>query len=68
VPASTGEKEFGEWVIAPAALMSEEMYFLKPGKILHPDVKKHNVKSMVKTKIFIKDRFAWAMIDSITQC
>ena len=40
VPASVGANELGEWVNAPATLMSEEIYFLKPGKSLHPDVVK----------------------------
>ena len=57
VPASTGEKEFGEWVNAPATLMSDEIYFLNPGKILQPDVKKDNAKSEIIKNIFIKQLF-----------
>jgi hypothetical protein len=41
-------------VSAPATLMSDDMYFLKPGNILQPDVKKQDVKSKVKIKNFIK--------------
>ena len=54
VPASTGENELGVCVSAPATLMSDDMYFLKPGNILQPDVKKQDVKSKVKIKNFIK--------------
>ena len=34
--------------------MSDEIYFLNPGKILQPDVKKDNVNTRVNKNIFIK--------------
>lgn len=40
VPASVGENELGECVMAPATLISDEIYFLNPGKTLQLVVKK----------------------------
>ena len=54
VPGSIGANEFGEWVTAPATLISEDIYFLNPGNILHPDVKKQDVNKSVKARILKK--------------
>lgn len=57
VPASVGENELGEWVNAPATLISEEIYFLKPGKSLHPDVVKHMPNKIANTMtLYVLDK------------
>ena len=38
-----GANELGEWVMAPAMLISEDTYFLNPGNILQLEVKKLDV-------------------------
>jgi hypothetical protein len=54
VPGSMGANEFGEWVTAPAMLISEDIYFLNPGNSLQPEVKKLDVNKSKKTRILIK--------------
>jgi len=49
-----GANEFGEWVTAPAMLISEDTYFLNPGNILQLEVKKLVVNKSIKTRILIK--------------
>jgi len=52
VPGSMGANELGEWVNAPATLMSEDIYFLNPGKILQPEVKKQDVNKSTNARTF----------------
>ena len=63
VPASTGANELGVCVTAPAMLISDEIYFLNPGKTLHPLVEKQinnrtNVANVLKVL---------ALLDSMIQ-
>ena len=63
VPASTGANELGVWVTAPAMLISDEIYFLNPGKTLHPLVEKQinnrtNIANVLKVL---------ALLDSMDQ-
>ena len=57
MPGSIGANELGEWVSAPATLMSDDMYFLNPGNILQPDVKKQEENKSTKTNTFKNDNF-----------
>ncbi len=54
VPGSMGANELGEWVMAPAMLISEDTYFLNPGNILQLEVKKLDVNKSMKTRILMK--------------
>jgi len=57
VPGSMGANELGVWVNAPATLMSDDIYFLNPGKILQPEVKKHDMNKNTNARTFKNGNF-----------
>ncbi len=69
VPVSTGAKEFGECVSAPATFMFLDKYFWALGKILHPVPKRQTQARASKARVLFTDmvkpfilKFKWVNI------
>ena len=56
-----GANELGEWVNAPATFMSDDIYFLNPGKILQPEVKKQDVNKSTNARTFKNGKYFLGM-------